>query len=200
MQPLLKISSIPIKIEAQTKRAALQHNAEPPRVNVTRTRGAANIRTTPAKVNIDTTEARANSGLKSPMRSTADFAAAGRALAQEATRNLAEEGNAYVDSMGKGEPIIDNAAARASYDPDIPEYGPPQAPQINVQPASISFNYQMDSLTFDWNINQRPQLEYVPGSIEYSVAQYPDVVIEYLGSPIYVPRSADPNYVPGPGE
>jgi len=198
MQPLLKISSIPIKIESQTKRAALQQNSEPPAVNVTRSRGAANIQTTPARVNIDTTEARANSGLKSAMRSTGEFAQAGRASAAEAARTYAENGNAMVDSAGSGQPIIDAAAAKAApVQPGNP-HGPVQAPQIETQPASISFDFQMDSLTFDWHVNSRPELEYVPGSIEYSVAQYPEVVIEYLGSPVYVPRSADPNYVPPP--
>lgn len=200
MQPLLKISSVPIKIEAQTKRAALQYNTELPAVNITRNRGGANVQTTPLRVNIDTTEARANSGLKSAMRSTGDFAQQGRAAAAESTRAYAQDGNAIVDSAGNGTPIIDAAAAKVNRAPQGPDYGPPQAPQFDVQPATISFNYQMDSLTFDWNVNSKPQLEYVPGSIEYSVAQYPEVVIEYLGSPVYVPRSADPNYVAPEGE
>ena len=200
MQPLLKISSIPIRIETQTTRAALQQNTALPAVNVTRNRGAANIQTTPARVNIDTTEARANAGLKSAMRSTGDFAQQGRAGAAEAARTYAENGSAMIDSAGQGEPIIDAAAAKAAPVQVSNPHGPPQAPQIDVQPGSISFDFQMDSLTFDWHVNSRPELEYVPASIEYSVQQYPEVVIEYVGSPIYVPRSADPNYVPPPGE
>lgn len=38
-------------------------------------------------------------------------------------------------------------------------------------------------------------MEFVPGSVEFTVTQKPAVNIEYIGSPIYVPRSADPNYV-----
>lgn len=41
----------------------------------------------------------------------------------------------------------------------------------------------------------RTELEFVPGSIEFTVTQKPAVNIEYVGSPIYVPRSADPNAV-----
>ena len=36
--------------------------------------------------------------------------------------------------------------------------------------------------------------EFIPGSIEFVVSQMPDLEIEYLGDPIYFPRSADPNY------
>ena len=38
-------------------------------------------------------------------------------------------------------------------------------------------------------------MEFVPGSIEFTVTQKPAVNFEYVGSPIYVPKSADPNYV-----
>ena len=37
--------------------------------------------------------------------------------------------------------------------------------------------------------------EFIPGDIEMSITQQPDVLIEYVGGPIYVPPSADPNYV-----
>ena len=36
--------------------------------------------------------------------------------------------------------------------------------------------------------------EFVPGSIEFVVTQMPEIDIEYLGEPIYFPRSASPNY------
>jgi hypothetical protein len=74
-----------------------------------------------------------------------------------------------------------------------PDYGHAQ-PELTPQPGSISVDYQMDSLTFDWNTNSKPDLEYIPASIEYFVAQYPKVIIEYIGEPIYVPASANPNY------
>lgn len=197
MQPLLKISSVPIKLEAQSKRASLQYSTQPPQMNITRTPGRQNIQATPAKINIDTTEARANSGLKTTQRLSQDYAQQSRAAALEATRNYVEEGNVKIDSPG-GSPIADIAASKSLSPAPAPEFGPVQNPVITAQPASISFDYQMDKLTFDWNVSSRPQLEYIPASIEYSVAQYPQLIIEYVGSPIYVPASSDPNYVPPP--
>lgn len=197
MKPLLKIQTIPIKIEAQTRRASLQHNPTPqPQVNITRTPGRANIQSRQARVFIDQTEARANSGLKTVSRLTRDFAGAGRSAALEATRNAAQEGNMLVDSLGKGEPLIDIAVSKATrpLNEAGAEYGQTQLAEFQVDPGSVSFDYQMDKLTFDWNVNTKPQLEYIPPSIEYSIKQYPQVIIEYVGEPIYVPASANPNY------
>jgi hypothetical protein len=53
----------------------------------------------------------------------------------------------------------------------------------------------MDKLNFDWRVSGT-QFEFVPGDIEISVKQQPDVVIKYVGGPIYVPPSGDPDYKP----
>ena len=53
----------------------------------------------------------------------------------------------------------------------------------------------MDKLNFDWRVNQ-PKFEFTPGDIELSVTQQPDVIIKYVGGPLYVPPSSDPSYEP----
>ena len=50
-----------------------------------------------------------------------------------------------------------------------------------------SFNRLMDFRAVSYT-----HLEFIPGDIEMNITQYPDVVIEYIGGPIYVPPSADP--------
>ena len=37
---------------------------------------------------------------------------------------------------------------------------------------------------------------FVPGDIEFTMTQRPDVIIKYVGGPLYVPPSADPDYEP----
>jgi hypothetical protein len=196
MKPLLKISTIPIKIEMQTKRASLQKpsGAEvQPSYEMRRQRGGMRMRTTPVRVNIDQTTARNNTGLRNATRLSSDVERINFQAAREATQQFIDIGNAIVDSAGKGNPVIEAAVnAIKPLDPQ-PNYGPAQ-PEFQVEPASVEFDYQMDSLTFDWNVHNKPALEYVPASIEYNVAQYPQVVIEYVGEPIYVPESANPKY------
>ena len=55
--------------------------------------------------------------------------------------------------------------------------------------------YEMDKLNFDWKFG-KGDFEFTPGDIEFTVTQRPEVVIKYVGGPIYVPPSADPNYEP----
>lgn len=47
----------------------------------------------------------------------------------------------------------------------------------------------MDKLNFDLRVDQG-RVEFIPGSIEMTINQYPEVNIEYVGDPIYVPPSA----------
>lgn len=199
MQPLLKIQTVPISIEYKVSRAALQHASAPAKVNVSRNRGSLNMQSSPARVKIDSYEARASAGIKSASRSIEEFADSGKGAGYEATRTFAEEGNRLLDSHGSKTAIADMVTSRMLRGVEtMTTFLPSVRPEISVDPGSLSFDFSMDKLTFDWNINHKPQLEFVPGGIEFSVAQYNDVIIEYTGSPIYVPASADPNYEPPP--
>ena len=50
-------------------------------------------------------------------------------------------------------------------------------------------------MNFDWQV-QKGTFEFIPGDIEISISQMPDVRIEYIGEPLYVPPSAAPGYEP----
>ena len=66
---------------------------------------------------------------------------------------------------------------------------------IDYEAPDLTINYEMDKLNFDWKFGQG-DFEFTPGDIEFTVTQRPEVVIKYVGGPIYVPPSADPNYEP----
>lgn len=193
MQPLLKIQSIPIKIEAQTKRASLQQSAEPVPVP----RPAPVSRPVPAPQR----QAKPEAQPQPEPRVNQQNRGAQRAAAAENAGSYLQEASETVQAYNQnitvgGAAVSEVAFAQASN----VEYT--QASAANSAPAqsavSTSFDYTMDRETFDWSTTSKPQLEYVPASIEYSVAQYPEVVIEYVGEPIYVPASSNPNYVPPP--
>ena len=83
-----------------------------------------------------------------------------------------------------------------NYKPNVAlDFIPKTGPEIDWDPAELNIKYEMDKLTFDWKIN-KTGFEFVPGDIEFTVTQRPEVVIKYVGGPIYVPPSADPNYEP----
>jgi len=195
MQPLLRIQSVPIKLDYSSKRASLEISSSPPTATVTRTKGRADIRTEPIKINIDSYETRASAGLKSARRSIEEFADTGKTDAVKATRDIVEQGNNIVDSHGRGNPIVDNAMSKVMTTHEtIMSFIPSVRPQMSTEGGTINFDYSMDRLDYQWNVQPRPTMEFVPGSIEFTVAQYPEVIVEYVGGPHYVPASADPNY------
>ncbi len=61
--------------------------------------------------------------------------------------------------------------------------------------GELNIKFEMDKLNFDWRLNAA-EFQFTPGDIEISVKQQPDVIIKYIGGPLYVPPSADPNYEP----
>lgn len=191
MQPLLKIQSIPIKIEAQTKRASLQHSAEPVPVQQRK----------PAQPHPQPQRIPAQQRAEQPQdtRANANRGARQAEQAESVNTYLQDAANAIQAYNQSG--IVGDVPA-SEFTPVTSTASEYQAPavtqQTQVNVASSSFDYHMDRETFDWNTTSKPQLEYVPASIEYSVTQYPEVVIEYVGEPIYVPASANPNYVPPP--
>ena len=65
--------------------------------------------------------------------------------------------------------------------------------KASVNQADLTIRYQMDKMNFDMKV-ANGNFEFVPGNISIEITQYPGVQIEYVGGPIYVPPSADPNY------
>lgn len=201
MKPLLNIRSIPMTIEHKATRAALRVQSTQPSVNITRQQGGMNIRSNLAKVNIDSYETRASMGLKTTPRVIAENAEEGTQAAHEAARAITEEGNSYIaNPRGRSSTIPDLAMSKSvkQYE-TVLTFMPSVKPSMSMEGGTIEFNYTMDKLNFDWNINNRPFLEYVPPVVEFNVTQYNEVIIEYVGDPIYVPPSANPNYIPPPG-
>ena len=197
MRPLLRIQTIPISFEVRTTRARLVPQDSPPvRPNVTRSRGNASIQTTPSQLNLDTFETRASAGLRSASRVIAENAEDGRQAAMEATRRFVEEGNQMMEARGRGNPVADIAMQRTMRTAEtIMAFIPSVPPQIDGVPGTVAFDYTMDQFDFDWSaLYVRPQMEFVPGGIEVEILQFPQVIIEWIGSPRFVPPSSNPEY------
>ena len=75
------------------------------------------------------------------------------------------------------------------------DFLPKPGPEITWDPGEMNIRYEMDKLNINWRMGDG-SFEFTPGDIEFTVTQRPDVVIKYLGGPIYVSPSADPNYEP----
>lgn len=130
-------------------------------------------------------------------RSQEQNAQKGIQAAYKATATIAQEG--YLMMKTKlGEEVI-TQLSRQSLLEGVQDVGmqflPKVGPEITWDPAEMNIRYEMDKLNFDWKIGGG-SFEFTPGDIELTVTQRPEVIIKYIGGPIYVPPSADPNYEP----
>ena len=139
-----------------------------------------------------------NSILPSPTTSIEQSAQKGQQAAYQATAALAQEGELYLKAK-IGEDVQAQLAKTAisteMYSQPGLDFIPKAGPEITWDPAEMNIRYEMDKLNFDWRIN-KTEFEFIPGDIEISVKQKPEVIIKYVGGPLYVPPSADPDYEP----
>lgn len=66
------------------------------------------------------------------------------------------------------------------------DFLPSAAPDLSWEGGELSIRYEMDKLNFNWRMNQM-NFTFVPGDIEFTMTQRPDVIIKYVGGPLYVP-------------
>ena len=196
MRPLIEIQTIPIEIQMKTTNAHLEYARGTAQMEVSRDRRGLQIRSQPIRVNIDTFEAR-SSIVPTTAQSIQQGAAQGQRAAYEATAVLAHEGRMMMEAK-IDQDVIPQLAQQKTVDQPAQlgiQFLPEVGPDISWTGGEMSIRYEMDKLNFDWRMNQM-QFTFVPGDIEFKVTQQPDVVIKYIGGPLYVPPSADPNYEP----
>lgn len=197
MTPLIEIKTVPIEIEMKVSHAKLEYTRGTADLEISRGEGGLSIKSRPIKLNIDTFEAR-NSVVPTAMRSIEQYAEKGQQASYTATATYARQGKMFLEAK-IGEDVIGQIAAESTmknYKPNSNiEFLPSVPPEITWDPGEMHIRYEMDKLNFDWRMN-RPQFEFTPGDIELSVTQQPDVIIKYVGGPLYVPPSSDPDYQP----
>ena len=197
MTPLIEIKNVPIEIEMKISHAKLEHTRGTADLEISRDKGGLSIRTKPIRVNIDTFEAR-NSICPTTITSIEQSAERGKQAVYEATATYAQQGQLLLNAK-IGQELVTQFAAESMMKDVKTNVGidfiPKTGAELSWDPGELNIRFEMDKVNFDWRMSQ-PQFEFTPGDIELSVTQRPDVVITYVGGPIYVPRSADPNYTP----
>ncbi|MDR0924947.1 MAG: DUF6470 family protein [Hungatella sp.] len=189
MEPLLKITTIPIEYELKIHRAKLEYSSSKSELITNRIKGGLTIKNRPIKLHLDTYDAR-NSVCPTTMESVRQAAAKGKSAAMEATATYAKEGAMLLDP--KITNPLDQIFSQRAQQP-TGEFGlrflPTTGPDIEWSDPDLSMQYQMDKLSFDMKV-ANGNFEFIPGNVELSIIQMPDVNIEYIGKPLYVPPSA----------
>jgi hypothetical protein len=195
---LLQINTVPVKIEINVTRASLESPGKQlPRMNVRTERGGFRMEATPARLNIDTYAARSSMGLghQNMTDFTRDEAQRGIRLAYQGTARIVEDGN----ELARGSSPVDMAVknVRAGFTiQTVMDFIPKTGADVSFDDGVLNINYQLDDVSVDWEHLEASRLIFNPGTVEINVAQHGKVEIEYVGDPIYVPPSANPNYEP----
>jgi hypothetical protein len=196
MEQLLKITTVPISIEFKVNDARLEQRSGTADLEISRNEGNFTIRSKPIRLNMDTFEARDSIRPSSAKSLVRDFSQKGKSAAYEATATYAQEGQILLSATLGDDALDQIIKQRNTVNTDYGlDFIPKAQPNINWSKPNMTIQYEMDKLNFDWKIN-KTGFEFIPGSIEFSITQQPDVKIEYVGDPIYVPPSANPNYTP----
>ncbi len=195
MFPLIEITTVPIEIEMKVTDAKLEYARGTADLEISRNDGGLHIKSRPIRLNVDTFEARNSIH---PTTATAISQAADRGVqaSYEATAAYARQGKLLL-SAKVGEDMIAQIAAQqqmSNVQTNVGiEFLPTVGANLNWDAGDMQIRFEMDKLNFDWRMNQTT-FEFTPGDIQISVTQMPEVQIKYVGGPLYVPPSADPNY------
>lgn len=196
MEQLLQITTIPIRYELKVHNASLELQNGTAEIEISRQSGGMQIKSRPIKLHLDTYEAR-NSVVPTTKTQIKRNAEQGKNAAYEATANFAREGQLMLKTqIGEGNETLNQILAqRMTLPTGQAELGflPTAGPEISWEAPQLSIAYEMDKLHFDAKI-QKGEVQFIPGDIELSIAQYPDIEIKYVGEPIYVPPSASAHF------
>lgn len=194
MEQLLRITSNPIKYELEIEHARLEYNnVLMPAAQVHTQRQELKIDTENAQMHVDTYEARKSLGLMKTGDQIKMAADSARAALQKKMREYIEDGQA-MGAIENGTTIAQIAGQKMLKQPTtVTVFLPSAGAEITWTPHEVKISFDEGKLDYDWD-KTRWSMNYIPGEVRMKILQYPSVELEYLGGPMYIPPSADPNY------
>lgn len=199
MYPLIEIKTVPIEIKMKTTNASLEYVRGTAEMEVSRSdNGDLNIKSRPIKVDMDAFRPRGGAGAmpRGVTQPTQQPVGSG-AQTYQATATYARQGQELMldARLNQQNLTLPQGSIAVSQTSANTVETLPQTIGDELADGSMEIRYEMDKLNFDWKIDQG-EFKFTPGDIEITVEQRPSVTIKYVGGPIYVPPSSDPNYEP----
>lgn len=194
MEQLLQITSVPLRYQLSIERARLEMNPERTAPEYKRTPAKVEMHQEISKMRQDSFEFRKGLGLKTVRTANDEAAKRGVSDAIRATGQYTDFGNQLVH-IEKGANIPDTAWSqyfqRATEGSLV--FVPLSPVDISWSQGGADISYTPATMDFSWS-RPKTNFEFVPGNVTMNIEQYPRLEIKFLGGPIYVPPSADPNY------
>ena len=123
-------------------------------------------------------------------------ASAKSALTYDATARYVDGGKLQLDIRLMGDPIenLDYQRVERSIDNVMGALASNDLP-ISLPDEDIRISFDISGLSLESNGSGKADINFFPGDLEFEVTELPKVIIKYIGGPIYIPKSSDPNYV-----
>ena len=191
---LINITSTPIEYKINIEPGRLEmKQADNARQKMTSFPSELSIQSRNIEVRLDSTRMRASLNLRTPGEFARYYGSQGMQTAYENIGDRVQFGN-QISQIQDGVSISQVVQQKMLEQPTTyTTFIPSAGIDISWQPQQLNLDYQPTQLEFDWQ-TMKNSMEYVPGKYQMDILQYPKVQIEYLGTPTYVPPSADPNY------
>ena len=191
---LINITSTPIEYKINIEPGRLEmKQADNARQKMTSFPSELSIQSRNIEVRLDSTRMRASLNLRNPGEFARYYGSQGMQTAYENIGDRVQFGN-QISQIQDGVSISQVVQQKMLEQPTTyTTFIPSAGIDISWQPQQLNLDYQPTQLEFDWQ-TMTNSMEYVPGKYQMDILQYPKVQIEYLGTPTYVPPSADPNY------
>lgn len=186
MEPLITIETIPIEIKYVEKEPLKLSSVGTTQVSISQEDGKQSIRSNPIRIPVQ--DSFETSSTYNWEHST-----------YTATANVGEDGNLKLNiKMEDGEA---RAIRFEQTNRDINSMVAllPASAQDEDYTSSVEMSFNVSDLQNQVSGGNNIDTQFYPPDLELVVTQRPDVVITYVGGPIYVPPSSDPDYKPVEG-
>lgn len=190
---LLKITTSPMKYELEIEPSRLEYvNDHIPSADVSNSPSELKVETKNATVRIDTYEARKSLGILNTEDMFRRQAELCKDHIMQKTREYVEDG-ALMARIEDGVTIPQIMRQKIDTQPNsVTVFIPNTGADLTWEPPKVDIEYTKSELKYDWD-EQQSSMRYIPGRVKMKIVEYASINVEYLGTPMYVPPSADPD-------
>lgn len=182
---LININVQPIRLQYEINNSHLEYETHNPQLNMKTQKGGLEIKSDRAEIKIDSFETRQEIGLKTAATLIKEMGQKSVQAGYEAVASIAEKGNMLDDPHAPSIPQMAANEMIKQYDTNI-VFIPQDRPKMSVEGGNMEMSYTPDKLIFSPDMGGC-EFNYVPGDVNFRVVRKPEVNIEYLGKPNYVP-------------
>lgn len=182
MQPLITIETVPISVE-YVERKTTHHSDQTAKLHISQQNDLMTIQSNPIDIQLkDSFEASPSTEWYNlSYTATAKYSSNGNLSMNVQMENL--DSTFQYQQVSRG---IDN----------IVDFIPRSTNASSYGFESMQINFDMSQLPSGLPSVDNIDTSFLPPDLELKVVERPKVIIKYVGGPLYIPKSSDPNYIP----